>query len=124
MNAPAWTAPALLLGVVLMIAPWFLPAAPTWSDADAKPRDEAWANLHAAIDRHSPEGDAHAGHTHREPGESPDFKTAKAAYDAQQARFDAAVARPKWIAFGLRTIGVLLASAGVMGYLHSRRGSR
>lgn len=126
MNAPAWTAPALLLGVVLMIAPWFLPAAPAWTDADAKAREQTWANLHAAIDRQSPghEGDAHAGHNHGETGETQDFATAKAAHDAQQTRFEAAVARPKWIAFALRAIGVLLAVAGVAGYVNSRRRAR
>jgi hypothetical protein len=126
MNSPAWTAPALLLGIALMVAPWFLPAAPAWTDADAKVREQTWANLHAAIDRQSParEGDSHAGHAHSESGEFADFATAKAAHDAQQARFEAAVARPKWIAFGLRTIGVLLAGAGVVGYVNSRRGSR
>jgi hypothetical protein len=126
MNAPAWTAPALLLGIVLMIAPWFLPAAPEWTDADAKAREQTWANLHAAIDRQSParQGDSPAGHAHSATGESSDFATAKAAHDAQQARFEAAVARPKWIAFGLRTIGVLLAAAGVLGFVNGRRGSR
>ena len=126
MNAPVWTAPTLLLGIGLMVAPWFLPAAPAWTDADAKAREQTWANLHAAIDRQSParQGDLQTGHTHSATRESADFATAKAAHDAQQARFEAAVARPKWIAFGLRTIGVLLAGAGVVGYVNSRRGSR
>jgi hypothetical protein len=120
MNAPAWTAPALLMGVALMIAPWFLPDAPAWTDADAKAREQTWANLHAAIDRQSPDHEGHSPVV----SEPRDFATAKAAHDAQQARFDAAVARPKWIAFGLRTIGVLLAGAGVVSYLNRRRGSR
>ena len=126
MNAPSWTAPALLLGVALMIAPWFLPLAPGWTDADARARDETWANLHAAIDRQSPddEGDSHAGHTHSASGETQDFATAKAAHDTQQARFEAALSRPKWIALGMRTIGMVLAAAGVIGYFNSRRGSR
>jgi hypothetical protein len=120
MNAPRWTAPVLLLGVVLMIAPWFLPAAPAWTDADAKAREQTWASLHAAIDRQSP---GHEGHSHG--GSEPqDFAAAKAAHDAQQARFEAAVARPKWIAFGLRAIGVLLAATGLVGYVNNRRGSR
>lgn len=122
-----WTTAALAVGVVLMlIGPLLvslaLPLDAQWTDDDARAYSQASADLHAAghaqAHRHEHPGQTNHEHAQLEP---PVAETAQAAFDRQKARLDAAERRHGWLQLAARGVGVLLAAAGIGGYLLNRR---
>lgn len=134
MKPPLWTSLALVAGLLLMLlgplaVSLWLPVEAVWTNADAEKWSQASANLHAAIHAqthaHNHDNDqvAHGKVEHRDK-DMPDLATAQAEFNAQQARKDASLARPQWLGFASRVLGVLLAAAGVGGYFLANRGSK
>ncbi|MEX2176036.1 MAG: hypothetical protein WD872_16865 [Pirellulaceae bacterium] len=126
-QAPVWTSVAIVLGLATMLAgpplvAQLLPTSAVWTDADAEAYTRAATDLHGAAAGHS---HAHgAGENHRHAPVSPDdpgLIAAEEAFRTQQARRDGASARRGWLAWGVRMLGVLVAGAGVAGYLAAKR---
>jgi hypothetical protein len=116
MKQPILTVALLAGGLVLMFAGplavgWLLPETAVWTDQDAAALSQAGADLHAAMHTHGKED--HAGHEHS----ATPLAAAESAYSAQQQRLDASRAQRGWLLFGVRAFGVVLALAGLCGYL-------
>jgi hypothetical protein len=121
---PPLTVALLVAGLAAMFAgPWLvsmlLPPAALWTEADQQALTKARAEMHAATDGPGVSKN-HADYKH-EPGAAPDFAQAKAAYERQQARHDAAQSRSTWLMYAVRGLGILLAAAGVAGFLLQRQ---
>ena len=114
----------LVAGLAAMFAgPWLvgllLPPAALWTEADQQALTKARADMHAATDGPG-DSKSHAEPQHQ-PGDALDFSQAKSAYEQQQARYDASQSRRTWLMYGARVLGILVAAAGVAGFLLQRR---
>lgn len=118
----------MLVGIALMlVGPWLVSAlhigAP-WTDADFQEHQQASADLHAATTL-LPQGPDRRSNSKRDAYDpvaaKQKYTAAKAAYDKQEARLQAARSRPVWTAWLLRLTGIALIAWGLYGYAITQR---
>ena len=123
----------MLLGLGLVAASFFadvvMPTGSRWTEEDGAKLQKASAELHAANYELPQAGDSGGPRQDKRPGYDPvaakaKYVAAKEEYEKQTARLEAVRSGQRWLKWGIRLSGILLAAIGTGGYLLVQYGRR
>jgi hypothetical protein len=123
---PAWTIGLMMTGLAItflgpVVVGWLVPPQAVWSEEDAAAWSKAGAELHSAIHTHGKDDQHdHGDATHAE-STNVSLENAQSNFDLQQQRLKSSQSRRSWLLLGARALGVVLAIAGVAGFIANRQ---